>query len=98
MVFPLNINFNLSDLGKLFNKKKIDKVYSKIYNLAEGIATHETETYMTLTRNRKRAGQISSKKCLELLFNSLRYKHERLEYHMDRMIKLVQEFNESKGH
>ncbi|MBI2452331.1 hypothetical protein HYV50_04630 [Candidatus Pacearchaeota archaeon] len=79
--------FNFGNLFKLYNQGKIDKVYKKMYGVAEDLAIHETIKYQDeliatfKKKNIKNLEDYSSR--------VLTYRKKRLENHMKRMIKLL---------
>lgn len=89
------MNFNVNIIFRLLKKGRIDKAYGNMYNVAEGIAIHETELFiekMTVGYDKykiKGADDASIK--------ILNYREKRIEYHLNKMIELIKLFKEERG-
>ena len=77
----VNISFNLQ---KLFIQGKIDKLYSRMYSLAEDLAVHEVKLYQSLTSAKMmRDFKKNDKRDFteELLDKVVRYRQKRIEFY-----------------
>ena len=83
IIDKLNINF-----VKLFNKGKIDRLYEKIYILAEKLALHEMKKKSSIILHeleKKYKNERNDDIILEYLKGISVYKDERIKFHMDEM-------------
>ena len=87
MPADLNIfNLDFGNLAKLMNKGRVDKVYFKMYAVAEKLAIHETKKYLFELQ-----AKISSiKSDMDLLTMITDYRKDRISFHMDEMKKLLE--------
>lgn len=87
-IFDSLFSFNVQ---KMFISGKIDKVYSNIYNVAEGLAVHETNLYRNLLEHklRKKAQITQEDNTLEYFDKVVKYRQERLQHHINEMKDLL---------
>ncbi len=74
------------NLIKLLKEGKVDEVYNQIYSEAEKIAIHEMEQYEA---EKLLDDMIDKNAEKEHMKNMFKYKRERIEYHMNKMIELL---------
>jgi len=84
----LDFNLNIKNMLKLFHKGRVDKIYEKIYSIAENLAIHDTEHYESRVYGEF---MVKDKKNIvnDYTLKILKYRTERLEYHMNKMIELL---------
>jgi hypothetical protein len=99
----INIIKNLSlKFQKAFDRGEIDKLYKKMYETAENIATKETKAYIVTMRQEyfeKKLGLADSqeKKPHLLLSNIPNFKSSRIQFHLDQMYRLLELYAKSKS-
>ncbi|RLF59243.1 MAG: hypothetical protein DRN27_03125 [Thermoplasmata archaeon] len=79
-------NFDFSDLAKLMNKGRVDKVYYKMYQVADKLSREEFDTF----RIELLAKSHGFESTPELLTALTDFKKDRISFHMDEMKKLLE--------
>lgn len=84
-------DFNLvsKPVIKLFRQGKIDKVYEKIYIIAERLAINDTQHYQNIAKTEFLANKNKKDLLKDFTLKVLNYKKERIEYHLNKMISLL---------
>lgn len=83
------INLNIQ---KLFLSGNIDKVYEKMYNVAEKLAIHEVKLYQDLLMQKMTDRKIKTGKDFDSIeyFNKVvNHRQERLQHHINEMKELL---------
>ena len=83
----LNIfNLDFGNLAKLINKGRVDKVYQKMWYVADRLSREEFETFrIELLANTRKFKNTS-----HLLTTLTDFKKDRITYHMNEMKKLLE--------
>ena len=87
--FDSFIKFNIR---KLFLSGRIDKVYKKIYDLAEELAVHEMKIYQSLTASKliKKSVNLENPNFEDILLEKVvAYRQKRLQHHINEMKNLL---------
>ena len=79
--------FKVDNLIKLSKRGQIHRIYAKMYQVADELAVHETKNFLIELGITK--GRIGSKENVKLMID---YKKERIEYHLNRMEKLLDKY------
>jgi len=81
-----DLKIDLGNLTKLLNKGRIDKVYDKMYYVADKRAREETQTF--LLELQAKVNEI--KDPLHLITMISDFKKERISFHMNEMKQLLE--------
>ena len=83
----LNIfNLDFGDLAKLISKGRVDKVYYKMYTVADRLSREEFNTFkLELLANTNKFKDVP-----ELLITLTDFKKDRITFHMNEMKKLLE--------
>lgn len=82
----LIFNLDFSNLAKLMNKGRIDKVYKKMWHVAESLATKELRTFVYELPAREKEFETPS----DILSSVINFKKDRIDYHMNQMKQLLE--------
>jgi hypothetical protein len=91
-----NLNLNIQ---KLFIRGRIDKVYERMYNVAESLAAHETKKMFEIIANNSKKKLPKDISPEDYYWNYatevMEYRQKRIEHHINEMkelLKLREEF------
>lgn len=76
---------------RLVRKRRIDKAYEKMYILAEKLAAHDSDHYDSDVYTKYQFGNIKGNIGVKYFRNMIKYRRERLDYHLNKMIELLKE-------
>ena len=83
----LNIfNLDFGNLAEQLNKGRVDKVYFKMYAVAEKLAIHESKKFLIDLQ----AKALSVESGMKLIMMVNNYQKERLTFHMNKMNQLLE--------
>ena len=90
----LNFNIDLNNLVKLFNSGKVDKVYERIYVLAENLAKHEMINYSKELMNKIDAAKMAGRTLdvdtqLQTIHDVYAFREKRMNHHIEEMKNLL---------
>lgn len=85
----IKIEFGLKDLIRLFNQGKVDKVYEKMYDIAESIAVHEVKQYRDEVYLKSVANKITLSGPQDYVIRQIEFKRKRIDHHMKKMEDLL---------
>lgn len=90
----VNFHLHLGNILKGLRKGNIVKVYSKMYSLAENLASRETEKYLTESLSKIEVSQVGGDKwdneaLIKFVNNIWNFHNDRINHHMDEMKKLL---------
>jgi len=85
-MYDLNLSLDFGNLAKLMSKGRIDKVYFKMYAVAEKLTIQETKQFLLeLT-----AKFYETNSNINLLTELTEFRKERISYHMNEMKQLLE--------
>ena len=85
-MYDLNLSLNFGDLAKLMNKGRVDKVYFKMYAVAEKLSVKEIKQF--LLELTAKFYEINSN--INLLTELTEFRKERISFHMNEMTQLLE--------
>jgi len=85
----LNIfNLDFGNLIKLMNKGRIDKVYKKMWHVADSLSKKELEIFIYELPVKAKAKEIKTR--YDILSSVINFKKDRMDFHMNEMKQLLE--------
>jgi len=95
----INIIKNLTiDIKKAFDKGDIDKLYTKIYQVADENAVADLRRYSAMKRAEllQRINRGDAPETLKFVKQLQNYRNKRFKFHLDHMFRLLELYVKSK--